>query len=68
MIVLTRVIAGVNYSSYYHYEAFTDEVKTKMLEMRLEPGVDRINALENNVLIAYTSRTMDYVRGFNYEV
>lgn len=27
MIVLTRVIAGLNYSSYYHYEAFTKEVE-----------------------------------------
>lgn len=62
MIVLTRVIAGVNYSSYYHYEAFTDEVKTKMLEMRLEPGVDRINALDGNRLVAFTTKTMDYVR------
>lgn len=62
MIVLTRVIAGLNYSSYYHYEAFTDEVKTKMLEMRLEPGVDRINALDNNRLIAFTTKNMDYVR------
>ena len=62
MIVLTRVIAGLNYSSYYHYEAFTKEVENKMLEMRLEPGVDRVNALDNNRLIAFTTKTMDYVR------
>lgn len=58
---LVKQIDGVDYYNE-EYKELNEEVKEKMLKTKLEPEVEKVKAVEDGRIVAFTAKSMDYVR------